>query len=233
MHCLCLCHGGASRCSVPDECAEAHRCPLAHRRDPDRPRRARWQQVVCRDCGADLLRALDRLPALAEAVAARPYAMATRPGIDASTPRLVTVLADWVDHVPPSVAPDRPAVTDRADDDRADTDPADTDPGDPDPAHLAVWLARSLDYICEQPWVAEFASALRRLREDALCALYPPVVRRRPLGPCAEDGCDGDLIPITPPSAHRPLGLVCDTCGIAWHSTAWITLGRAPLARSA
>jgi hypothetical protein len=198
-------------------------CVLTHRHDPDRPRPALGGWLVCWACATDLRRVLTLMPPLYRELAGRLAVTGTGGApvtgsssiplplnLAAAAARYTmdTTLQDWTR---PHVAGQhlhRPTAT--------STD------------ILAPWLLRHLDWAYSRDWVADYATALRMIRHDALGVLYPAGTRRYPVGPCEQADCTGTITAIIRASDNlAPSALVCLTCGWDLPASDWLAFGLA------
>lgn len=211
-------------------------CVLEHRRDPDRPRRAADNLLVCLGHRTGLARDLLELPGMYEQLATAhagqrgPRSEVRSSGhaglslddaVTTARAEIRTMLTTWVR----AVAEDRGANL-----------PAD------DPADMARWLlgryGTVLDWCLGQDWAADFHAGIDAVHRDAFRILHPTGRRRFEVGACievtacdvasrVEQQCPGRMLAtLTDVDDRLPASLWCDECGHEVSAAGWITYGR-------
>lgn len=217
-------------------------CPLEHRNDPERPRRATFG-VLCTGHYRGLADDLASLPGLHDTLAA--YLVRSGGGdggrstdsdaigIDLSKDvvkardNVRQLLVSWavivLEEGPWQVAPD-------------DT-----------PRAIARWLLQRLPWLAQQPWVDELAANARTTVREARAQVQPNTTYRVELGPCPEllpvvdqgdvrlDPCPGTVVAVMRKATSReqlPSAVLCTAHGEdeenahAWSPMQWHALGR-------
>lgn len=220
-------------------------CVLAHRRDPDRPRRAPQGTLVCRGCRADLERAL---------IGEDRFHHGTRthaPGLAELHTELATILAtgqrssgSYVTGTPTHPLPISPVIADHRRD-IADilgawvlqhmADWPETGPGSYDPQITVRWLNNRLDRaVTAEAWIGDYAGELRALRGRALALLDPVRTSRFPVAWCITTNCPELLVAdIATNDDMLPALIYCRGCEAEWPPHRWLELGRAVRERQA
>lgn len=215
-------------------------CVLAHRRDPDRPRRAVDSLRACYGHRTGLARTLLELPDMYRRLAERHIASGR--GLSEHRPsghhglaindKVATLRGDFRTNL-------RPWVYDVWRD-RGFTLPAEV--AAEDPYHMAryIWGHRgaNLDWWCARDDLADFHDTVDLLHRRAFPLLYPTGRRRFEVGACievttcdvatrVEQCCRGRMLAtLTDADDVLPATLYCDECGVEITADRWITYGR-------
>lgn len=217
-------------------------CPLAHRHDPDRPRRAAHGRL-CHGHAAGLAEDLEALPGLHATLES--YLVRTGggdggragrdsiginldPGVVAARDHIRHTLVSWalivLEEGPWTVAPD-------------DT-----------PRAIATWLRTRVGWLADQDWTEELVTNIRETTAEARAQIQPNAVYRVELGRCPveilhmddeghviSEACDGTVIAVMRKAASReqlPSEVRCTSHGDdeeaphVWGPMQWHALGR-------
>jgi hypothetical protein len=215
-------------------------CPLAHRNDPDRPRRA-TRGLLCEGHYRGLGDDLASLPGLHNTLGA--YLVrtgngdGTRTGVDVginldgevvkAREHIANLLTSWA-----RIVLEEGTWT---------IAPADT------PYAVACWLGARLPWIAAQAWADEFADNIHTTTREARAQVQPNTTYRIELGPCPEllaivddagprlDPCKGTVIAVMRRATSRellPSFVACTDHGEdddqphVWGPAQWHALGR-------
>lgn len=198
-------------------------CPAPHR--DDRPRRAADGIVLCQWHRDRLERHLAQLPALWKACEA---ALVGRSGTNTAGPVSGSHEPSWAVSDAPSAA--RTHITVELQSwvqVVLEEGPWTVVPHDRLEA-LAAWLVARVDWCAARPWADEMARTIADTHGEAWRAAYPNPARRIDLGPCPEDGCEGQMVAwVRPADALLPSVVACDVDDDhQWTADQWHALGR-------
>jgi hypothetical protein len=209
-------------------------CVLAHKSEPDRPRRA-WTGYLCRGHSEGLWRVLSELADFAgqadEASYDETVSIGTGQPTTGTKEQPLPVNEGRVDHViavrgvlaswSQLVAEERGVAV----------------PTSPEPRVTSGFLRLHLDWACGQTWIDEMAGEVFELGQRAFSLLNPSGVRRIDVGPCrelveGEDGkltvCGGQITALVRKSDDLlPSSIRCNACGVEVTADRWLTYGRA------
>lgn len=217
-------------------------CPLTHRTDPDRPRRA-TRGLLCTGHYRALADDLASMPGLHATLSS--YLVRTGGGdggrstesdaIGIDLDPDVVKARDNIRHLLASWA----LIT--LEEGTWSTTPDDT------PAAVAVWLLHRIDWLVDQDWADELAVNVRTTVREARAQVQPNATYRVELGPCPEllpvvddagvrlDPCTGTVIAVMQKTTSReqlPSFVLCTAHGDdedephAWGPMQWHALGR-------
>lgn len=222
---------GEAPCRYADRLVPAAElCVLEHHRVPCRPRRALDGLRVCPGHRAGLARELLELPEMYERLVARHSAgsslseiragghagLSLDPRVTRARDELRTMLASWCR----AVAEDRDFSL-----------PADSVQAMAD--YLLGRRGAMLDWVCAQPWVADFRAGIDAVHRDAFRLLHPRGARHVPVAPCQAPlwsdvatrttvTCPGVLVvTFRGGDGERFPDAVCDDCGREFPPAQW------------
>jgi hypothetical protein len=218
-------------------------CPLPHRHEPDRPRRAIDGGYLCSGHLAGLTRDITTAPELYDALAqqlatvgsggepvsgSRDPGMALNEAAADARATLRAVLASWA----------RVVVEDRGINPPGRSAPEALPLGfigpprlewvaDDSPLVVARWLATHVDWLACQPFADEVCAEIRDATSRAWSIAYPSGRRRYEVGPCPLE-CDGTLwASLARVDDLLPSRLRCSADPEhEWGADQWLTLGR-------
>lgn len=211
-------------------------CPLPHKRDPERPRRAAFGVRVCAGHLLGLAEDIAALPRLHATLAQHLVASGGGDGGRSSdadvgvdlNPAVVTAR----DHIRQTLVSWALIALEEG--------PWDTAPED-DVRHIAVWIGKRCDWYANQDWTDEFVSNIRETVRESRALIQPNSTYRIEIGPCPEllgddqAHCEGVVIAVMQRASSReqlPSEIRCTAHGEdedephAWSPIQWHALGR-------
>lgn len=217
-------------------------CPLAHRSEPDRPRRA-THGLLCAGHYRGLADDLASLPGLHDTLAKYLVRSGGGDGGRSSDSDAVGIDLDGEvvkarDHIRHLLTSWALIVLEEG---------TWTQQPDDDVRSVARWLLARLDWMAGQPWADEFADNVRTVVRESRAQVQPNTTYRVELGPCPEllpvvedddirlDPCPGTVVAVmqrVTSSERLPSEVRCTEHGDdeeqphAWGPMQWHTLGR-------
>ena len=216
-------------------------CPLAHRSQPERPRRLADNARVCWGHRSGMLADLKGMPALHGVLALHLGGSGGGPG-DRSTTEAGLSLNPAVvaarDHIRATLTSWTLIALEEGPWEAAPADNLDS---------IATWLLVRSDWLINQDWTPELAANLRETTSEARALIQPNTTYRIELGPCPEnvvamdgdtitlDKCAGTVFAVMRKATSReqlPSEVLCSEHGEdeeaphAWGPMQWHALGR-------
>lgn len=204
-------------------------CVAAHRRAPERPRRAMDGLYLCRGCLAALARNVADLPYLHDQlgrilrplrgsgvrVTGSPAAgLYINPAVADTRERIRGALFSWARVVA---------------EDRGLTPPSGAGGVSAPTLHqVAAWLLPHATWCAGHRWADEMAGELGELVGRAWALLDPARARITELAPCPDPACQDGMLGavIRAEGDPRPSIIVCDGCGAEYEPHQWRRLGQ-------
>ena len=210
-------------------------CVIAHRRDPDRPRRAFDGLFICGGHRTGLARSLLELPDMHRRLVERHVARAGSQSEVRTGGHAGLSLHDAVSRLRGDIASELGTWARDLAEERAFSLPEDNLR---DVCRFLIGAnARNLDWRCAHPSVDEFHDTVDRLHRQAFALLYPRGRRRFEVADCievtscdvntrSEQRCPGRMLAtLTGADDEMPSALFCSDCGFEVVGNQWINYG--------